>query len=217
MLGGGFGQFLDLTFYLLTVILIPVQLPYGVVLVSDVQYSDSTTATAFLWCSCYWPCGHGTSPRHIVAQDYVLGVWYLLPLFPFVRPFFPCPRTVAHPVWTSLFEALGRSVVQSESTCGSVLPASADRRTVLLHAGSAGLCPSVLTELRKHFHWSLVACGLLLWLHTSTGKTLSLKELSVVALGWGRGGRRVVCRELLVLLFDIVSSIWFQLAHTNQN
>lgn len=46
--GGGFGQFLDLTFYLLTVILIPVQLPYGVVLVSDVQYSDSTTATAFL-------------------------------------------------------------------------------------------------------------------------------------------------------------------------
>lgn len=133
------------------------------------------------------------------------------------QAFLPLSQDCSPPCLNLTLRGTWQKCGSSESTCGSVLPASADRRTVLLHAGSAGLCPSVLTELRKHFHWSLVACGLLLWLHTSTGKTLSLKELSVVALGWGRGGRRVVCRELLVLLFDIVSSIWFQLAHTNQN
>lgn len=68
------GLFLDLTFYLFTYI-------YFNPSVINIQchisfrctiWSFSNT-TGIFWCPRYGHCGTGTSPKHVVRQDYVLG------------------------------------------------------------------------------------------------------------------------------------------------
>lgn len=141
------------------------------------------------------------------------GLYAFCPCSSSVKPFLTCPKTTAHLSSMSPFPASDNGMyLLSEATCGSAPPALAEDagdQIVLLHAGSAWLCPPVLTGLKKFFHWGFVACGLQLGLHTSKGKSPSQKELTVVAPGWGRGRWRAFCSETAQSLFKLFRSIWF--------
>ena len=130
-----------------------------------------------------------------------------------VKPFLTGLKTTAHSSSMSPFPTSDNGMyLLSGATCGSAPLAFAEDagdQIVLLHAGSAWLRPPVLTGLKKFFHWGFVACGLQLWLHTSKGKSPSQKELTVVALGWGRGRWRAFCSETAQSLFKLLISIWF--------
>ena len=84
------------------------------------------------------------------------GLYAFCPCSSSVKPFLTCPKTTAHLSSMLPFPASDNGMyLLSEATCGSTPLAFAEDagdQIELLHAGSAWLCPPVLTGLKKFFH-----------------------------------------------------------------
>lgn len=149
---------MDLTFYLFTYIhfnpsIINIQCHMS--FRCTVRSFSNTTGIFLvlsLWALWHWDLSQAYCKTRLCAGESETFCLYSS----FVRPIFTCPGTVAHPVSTSVLKALDRGICPLlETPYGNVLPTfaeCADNRTVLLHAGSARRCPSVLTELKEYFH-----------------------------------------------------------------